>query len=206
MFFPYCLLPGCRVPSELPPSEDMTHATATGVQGARRVHCAPPAYGVWGQKLVLHHFCCCLRAQGGWYISACANSSCPRCRAAARATTEDTGAESGTFVHPWKFRSPVVLQHSDIIVASILRIASSRNVGGSGFSSLLVLTLHLQTQFLSFCKVRHFFYSCVIIENCHRVSVVLKWRQMKVHLFPEWRQYLLFQTFMDDICSPVHLF
>lgn len=52
----------------------------------------------------------------------------------------------------------MVLQHSDIIVASILRVASSRNVGGSGFSSLLVLTLHLQTQFLSFCKVRLFFF------------------------------------------------
>lgn len=60
-----------------------------------------------------------------------------------------TGDESVAFVQLWKFRSPVVLQHSDIILASILRIASSRNVGGSGFSSLLVLSLHLQTQFLS---------------------------------------------------------
>lgn len=61
------------------------------------------------------------------------------------------------FCSSLKFRSPVVLQHSDII-ASILRIASSRNVGGSSFSSLLVLALHLQTQFLSFCKVRLFFF------------------------------------------------
>lgn len=43
----------------------------------------------------------------------------------------------------------MVLQHSDIILASILRIASPRNVGGLGFSSLLVLSLHLQTQLLS---------------------------------------------------------
>lgn len=84
------------------------------------------------------------------------------------------------FCSSLKFRSPVVLQHSDIIVASILRIASSRNVGGSSFSSLLVLALHLQTQFLSFCKVRLFFFSCIITENCHRVNVVLNWRQMKV--------------------------
>lgn len=43
----------------------------------------------------------------------------------------------------------MVLQRSDIILASILRIAPPRNVGGSGFSSLLGLSLHLQTQFLS---------------------------------------------------------
>lgn len=70
-------------------------------------------------------------------------------RAAGRAADANQGDESVAFVQLWKFRSPVVLQHSDIILASILRIASPRNVGGSGFSSLLVLSLHLQTQFLS---------------------------------------------------------
>lgn len=62
--------------------------------------------------------------------------------------------EGIAFVQLWKFRSPVVLQHSDIILASILRIASPRNVGGLGFSSLLVLSLHLHSVSISFCKVR----------------------------------------------------
>lgn len=69
-------------------------------------------------------------------------------RAAGPAADANRGDESVAFVQLWKFRSPVVLQHSDIL-ASILRIASPRNAGGSGFSSLLVLSLHLQTQFLS---------------------------------------------------------
>lgn len=81
-------------------------------------------------------------------LEVCVNSSFPRGRAAGGATA-NRGDESVTFVQLGRFRSPVVLQHSDIIRASILRIASPRNVGGLGFSSLLVLSLHLQTQFLS---------------------------------------------------------
>lgn len=58
------------------------------------------------------------------------NSCFSRCRAAVGVSR---GGEPVAFVQPWKFRSPVVLQHSDIIRASILRIASPRSVGGLVF-------------------------------------------------------------------------
>lgn len=92
-------------------------------------------------------------------------------------TTEGMGAESGTSAHLWKFRSPVVLQHSDIIIASILRIAASRNVGGLGFSSLLVLTFTFANSVSLLLQGEALlFFPCIITENGCRV---------KVHLFPE---------------------
>lgn len=171
MFFPQCLLPGCRIPSELSPSEDMLSGASAGVRGARTfpdnpasVHCAPPAFlrakkancTVAGLKVAHQQ----VAGASGAVLTLlpCMQSSCP-CHCWGH-------REVWHFCSSLKFRSPAVLQHSDIIVASILRIASSRNVGGSGFSSLLVLTLHLQTQFLSFCKVRLF--SLLFFLHNHR--------------------------------------
>lgn len=192
MFFPHCLVPGCRIPSELPPSEAMTAVEhQEGVKGAWRFpahifHCAPPA-GVFVGRIV---YCIICVAVSGLKL----------------AHEQVAGASVAVLTLPFldaeqlpvpplrtQGQSLALLFISQvqvpcgtaalwyIIVASILRIAS-RNVGGSGFSSLLVLTLHLQTQFLSFRKVRLFFFPCIITENCHRVNVVLKWRQMKVHV------------------------
>lgn len=102
------------------------------------------------------------------------NSSFPRGRAAGGAAA-NRGDKSVAFIQLGRFRSPVALQRSDTIRASILRIASPRNVGGSGFSSMLVLSLHLQTQFLLLQGEACFvLFSCIITENCRGVGGFLK--------------------------------
>ena len=69
------------------------------------------------------------------------------------------GMSLSLFVQLWKFRSPVVLQRSDIILASILRIASPRNVGGLGFSSFVGFKFTFANSVsISFCKVRHIYF------------------------------------------------
>jgi len=85
------------------------------------------------------------------------------------------GDEAVAFVQPGKFRSPVVLQHSDIILASILRRASPRNVGGLDiFFAVGFEFTFANSVSLPFCKGRHiyiyFFFPSIIAENCQGVD------------------------------------
>lgn len=194
MFFPYCCFPGCRA---------SFCAFSQWRQLLAGLHCC--CCQVWAEvkkakwfpdnpdlcSLCSSHLVWLLgknciasfvllfqgsgwHTAGSWYISTYVNSSFPRCRAADCAAA----AEGIAFVQFWKFRSPVVLQHSDIILASILRIASPRNVGGSWFF-LLVLSLHLHLVSISSCKVRlPSPLPRIIAKNW--LTFFLKWRQIKV--------------------------
>lgn len=147
-----------------------------GVRGARRFLITQPLC-LAGGKGVLHHLFHCFRPQGVtlaslWFLSTYVRSSFSRAKATGPSATLNRGYELVAFLQLWKFRSPVVLQHFVIIPASILRIPSPRNVGGLSFYSLLVLSLYLQTQFLSASARWGTFFppSCIIAANCQEVD------------------------------------